>query len=438
MIEAVGWQHFDEFFRRCDELLTDDGLMLLQAITIDDRLYEVEKGARSFANTHVFPGGCLPSQELIAACLARDTEMRQVWSEDITEHYPLTLAAWRERFLGAWERLRAARLRRALPPPLVLLPELLRGRLPRAADRRRAGALREAGVALTRAADASRCSSCTASAAAGAVWDPVLGLLEAEREVIVLDMPGFGEAPPLPDGIEPTAANLAAAIRATLRRARGRAPARRRQQPRRLGRAGDGPRRLAPPRSPRSPPPGSGGKPLGPRARDVHGSPAGVRPLVSLALRLPPPAAGDALDLRRPPRADPRGAGPRAGPRLDRRQRLRGREPGDAHPRLRPGRATRTTSRSPSPGASSTAWSARRGPSAAPPARASCSSPTSATRRPGTTPSWSPAPCSRAATVSPRSELRDSSSDDHREDREPALAVERLPGRRRGRAARAS
>jgi pimeloyl-ACP methyl ester carboxylesterase len=45
------------------------------------------------------------------------------------------------------------------------------------------------------------------------VWDPVIGLLEPEREVLVLDMPGFGDAPPLPDGIEPTAGNLAAAMR---------------------------------------------------------------------------------------------------------------------------------------------------------------------------------------------------------------------------------
>jgi pimeloyl-ACP methyl ester carboxylesterase len=45
------------------------------------------------------------------------------------------------------------------------------------------------------------------------VWEPVLELLEAEREVIVLDMPGFGAAPPLPDGVEPSAANLAAAIK---------------------------------------------------------------------------------------------------------------------------------------------------------------------------------------------------------------------------------
>jgi cyclopropane-fatty-acyl-phospholipid synthase len=107
MIEAVGWQYFEDYFRRCDQLLADDGLMLLQAITIDDRIYEIEKAARSFANTHVFPGGCLPSQGLIADCLQRVTSMKQVWVDDITAHYPPTLAAWRERFFAAWERLRA-------------------------------------------------------------------------------------------------------------------------------------------------------------------------------------------------------------------------------------------------------------------------------------------------------------------------------------------
>ncbi|HEX6780848.1 MAG TPA: cyclopropane-fatty-acyl-phospholipid synthase family protein [Solirubrobacterales bacterium] len=106
MIEAVGWQYFDDYFRRCDELLSDDGLMLLQAITIDDRIYELEKAARSFANTYVFPGGCLPSESRIASCLERVTSMKQVWCDDITAHYPPTLAEWRERFFAAWERLR--------------------------------------------------------------------------------------------------------------------------------------------------------------------------------------------------------------------------------------------------------------------------------------------------------------------------------------------
>jgi cyclopropane-fatty-acyl-phospholipid synthase len=106
MIEAVGWQYFDGFFARCSDLLAPNGLMLLQAIVIDDRLYEVEKASRTFANTHVFPGGCLPSNAVIADCVARATDMRTVWMEDITDHYPRTLAAWRERFWAAWENLR--------------------------------------------------------------------------------------------------------------------------------------------------------------------------------------------------------------------------------------------------------------------------------------------------------------------------------------------
>jgi pimeloyl-ACP methyl ester carboxylesterase len=45
------------------------------------------------------------------------------------------------------------------------------------------------------------------------IWEPVIPLLEAEREVVALDMPGFGSEPPLPAGIEATAANLARGIR---------------------------------------------------------------------------------------------------------------------------------------------------------------------------------------------------------------------------------
>ena len=98
MIEAVGWQYFDEFFARCSALLADDGLMLLQAITIADDSYEVEKASRSFANTHVFPGGCLPSRSVIAGCVERVTDLREVWIDDITDHYVTTLEHWRAAF----------------------------------------------------------------------------------------------------------------------------------------------------------------------------------------------------------------------------------------------------------------------------------------------------------------------------------------------------
>lgn len=44
------------------------------------------------------------------------------------------------------------------------------------------------------------------------VWEPVIPLLEPKREPIAIDMPGFGEAEPLPEGVEPSAANLARAV----------------------------------------------------------------------------------------------------------------------------------------------------------------------------------------------------------------------------------
>ncbi len=107
MIEAVGWQYFGRFFRCCSELLREDGAMMLQAIVIDDRAYEVEKAGRSFINTHVFPGGCLPSLEVIGRTVARVTDLHQAHLEDITDSYVRTLAAWRERFLAAEEQVAA-------------------------------------------------------------------------------------------------------------------------------------------------------------------------------------------------------------------------------------------------------------------------------------------------------------------------------------------
>ena len=144
MIEAVGWQYFPTFFRRCSELLRRDGAMLLQAIVIDDRAYQVEKAGESFINTYIFPGGCLPSLEVISRSVARVTDLRQVHLEDITAHYATTLQLWRERFLDAAERVCRARLRRALPPAVGAVPELLRGRLPRAAHPGRPAAARQA------------------------------------------------------------------------------------------------------------------------------------------------------------------------------------------------------------------------------------------------------------------------------------------------------
>jgi cyclopropane-fatty-acyl-phospholipid synthase len=105
MVEAVGWRALGGFFARCSRLLEPHGAMLLQAITIDDAAYEAEKAARSFINTYIFPGGCLPSQQIIARRLASHTDLRTLAVEDITPHYVETLRRWRANFERAAQRL---------------------------------------------------------------------------------------------------------------------------------------------------------------------------------------------------------------------------------------------------------------------------------------------------------------------------------------------
>jgi len=105
MIEAVGWEHLHTFFAVCSQRLAPHGTMLLQAIVYDDRAYRVAKGASSFANTLIFPGGALPSVAAIERELGRVGDLRTIQLEDISGHYVRTLRAWRERFLASWPRL---------------------------------------------------------------------------------------------------------------------------------------------------------------------------------------------------------------------------------------------------------------------------------------------------------------------------------------------
>lgn len=101
MIEAVGWEWFDAYFRKCSRLLNEGGLFFLQAIAIDDAIYEAEKRTRSFANQLIFPGGCLPSVASIQTSIASQTDLRTLHLEDISPSYVLTLNEWRARFEAA-------------------------------------------------------------------------------------------------------------------------------------------------------------------------------------------------------------------------------------------------------------------------------------------------------------------------------------------------
>ncbi|MFZ0249348.1 MAG: cyclopropane-fatty-acyl-phospholipid synthase family protein [Acidimicrobiales bacterium] len=95
MIEAVDWRRHDQFFGTCARLLTAEGRMLLQAITIEDASYERAKLHDDFIRAMVFPGGCLPSVSTIASSVARTSNLRIVDLQDIGPHYAETLRRWR-------------------------------------------------------------------------------------------------------------------------------------------------------------------------------------------------------------------------------------------------------------------------------------------------------------------------------------------------------
>ena len=107
MIEAVGHEFYSEYFRRCSELLQPEGKMVIQAITMSDQRYQQARDSVDFIKRYIFPGGCLPSIEVIAEHLARDTDMQMVHLKDITADYALTLAHWRERFMSSLEAVKA-------------------------------------------------------------------------------------------------------------------------------------------------------------------------------------------------------------------------------------------------------------------------------------------------------------------------------------------
>jgi len=107
MIEAVGYQFYDTYFRKCGELLKDDGMMLLQAITIADQRYESARRSVDFIQRHIFPGSCIPSVTAITDAVARVTDMRLVDLLDIGAYYATTLRCWRENLHANIDRVRA-------------------------------------------------------------------------------------------------------------------------------------------------------------------------------------------------------------------------------------------------------------------------------------------------------------------------------------------
>ena len=107
MVEAVGHQYLDTYFRHCSGLLKPSGAMLLQAITIRDQFYDQARRSVDFIKRFIFPGSFIPSVKAITDSVARATDLKLFHLEDIGPHYARTLRLWRERFLARQGEIRA-------------------------------------------------------------------------------------------------------------------------------------------------------------------------------------------------------------------------------------------------------------------------------------------------------------------------------------------
>lgn len=98
MIEAVGHQFLPTYLKKCNDLLTDDGLALIQAITIEDYRYQQSLKSVDFIKKYIFPGSFIPSVSEILKVSAESTKMKLFNMEDFGISYAHTLNAWKKRF----------------------------------------------------------------------------------------------------------------------------------------------------------------------------------------------------------------------------------------------------------------------------------------------------------------------------------------------------
>eukprot|EP00258_Populus_trichocarpa_P008665 XP_002314493.3 uncharacterized protein LOC7459982 isoform X1 [Populus trichocarpa] len=99
MIEAVGHEYMEEFFGCCESVLAENGLFVLQFISIPEERYDEYRKSSDFIKEYIFPGGCLPSLTRITSAMASSSRLCVEHVENIGIQYYQTLRYWRKNFL---------------------------------------------------------------------------------------------------------------------------------------------------------------------------------------------------------------------------------------------------------------------------------------------------------------------------------------------------
>ena len=105
MLEAVGEAYWPTYFEKLRDSMRLGGVAVLQVITIDEARYENYRRRPDFIQKYVFPGGMLPTVEIIEREAAK-AGLQLVAKEFFSEGYARTLEEWQRRFQDAWPAIK--------------------------------------------------------------------------------------------------------------------------------------------------------------------------------------------------------------------------------------------------------------------------------------------------------------------------------------------
>jgi len=105
MIEAVGQNYLESYFKTIKDNLSDGGKAAIQAITIDDSLYDRYRNKQDFIQKFIFPGGFLPNKNTINKLVSKNGLSVNSYIS-YANHYADTLAIWRDEFNKKWSLIK--------------------------------------------------------------------------------------------------------------------------------------------------------------------------------------------------------------------------------------------------------------------------------------------------------------------------------------------
>ncbi|WVZ64255.1 hypothetical protein U9M48_013805, partial [Paspalum notatum var. saurae] len=107
MIEHVGHEYMDNFFACIEHHLTENGIFVIQAMSLPEQRYDKVKNRPDFLREYIFPGGCLPSLARIMSAMSNASRLCVQHVENIGDHYYTTLIHWRDNFMANRENASA-------------------------------------------------------------------------------------------------------------------------------------------------------------------------------------------------------------------------------------------------------------------------------------------------------------------------------------------